>query len=187
MFIGNFITKMLPIAYWVSILILAFFNIHTINEKEIIIYVFLITISCWIIKLNCNALVKLGVILSISVIFHVGLLNVCLDIKYLFEDVVSNKSLTVSYLLYGWGYLYCLFQQWIIFFNHLIRQSVGSKQWRWIIYFIVSLAYLILALLLQILSLQIFIYYIPFIHYAAILMATVYLFIKKRKTGKLPF
>ena len=68
------------------------FIMNTITEWETILYVTLITICCWITNYKCNFFVKLSAFFILSVLCHIAFINVNLDLKYMYEDLVMEKN-----------------------------------------------------------------------------------------------
>lgn len=174
------INKIVSIVWGLVILTLTVisFIMNTITEWETILYVTLITIFCWITNYKCNFFVKLSAIFILSVLCHIAFINVNLDLEYMYEDLVMGKKLKTLYLMYGCGYIYCLYQQWILFFRHAVAQSmdsiclsiIGSIGFFYSLGMIVSFPFF---------PSNIVIYGFPIIHYSTILITGICLLAKK--------
>ena len=151
------------------------FNTDIITAYEAVICASIISISCWIVRFNCNTLVKWGIILVISALSHVAFVNVNLDIKYLFEDVITDKTIFKLYLMYGVIYIYCLCQQWNIFFTHKNDRFASFLLFKEIMSSIVYIGYICISLFITIFPAQFYIYYFPLLHYSMILLVSIYL------------
>lgn len=176
----NRINKTTSFICWI---ILLFFIAHSfctdiITAYEAIICVAIITISCWIVRFKCNTIVKWGIILVISALSHVAFINVNLDIKYLFVDIITDKTISQLYLMYGVIYMYCLCQQWNIFFTHKNERLASILLFKEIMSSIVYIGYIGVSLFITISPSQFFIFYFPLFHYSMILLIAIYLRIR---------
>lgn len=165
-----------------GIFILAFmmfaFKRNIITECEIILcYVLIITCYC-VIEIKCHSLIKLGFILLTTLLIHVEFINVCVDMKYLYDSIEYTNEPPMLYLLYGLSYVYCLLQQWILFSNHSIAQLKSSTHLKSILCSIGCFCVLVMAISFPYLSSHVVIYVFPIIHYSAILITSVFLFVK---------
>lgn len=167
------IGKSTSISIWLGMLVfimLSFFQTIT-TGYETIISAILLTAICWIDNVKLHRLTKWCIVLLTSLLFHLLFTNINLDIKYLYEGVAIGQQTGRLYLLYGLGYIYCLFQQWILFFNHSIKQSPTRAGLVFMAGVIISFYFMWGGVVFRFLPSQSFIYYLPIIHYSAILVA----------------
>lgn len=154
------------------------FNKNAITVCEMILLCLAINSIYWIICIKWNFFIKSGVVLITTLLIHLAFININLDMKYLYQGTDYCNTPSLLYVLFGLCYVYCLFQQWILLLNHIIKQAINSEH-RYVVMDITGcFFYIFLAMHIDIMNTQFCVYFIPIIHYLILLIVQYYLKMK---------
>ena len=114
-----------------------------------------------------NIIAKFCIVLIVSAVCHLQFVNINVDIKYNCGDLTQNEERL--YMLYSLCYTYCMYQQWCVLFSLL-----KDLAWKWVkigvTIFTIGCILPLLFFLPSIIKMpNVFLYYIPLIHYVTIL------------------